>query len=178
MTERNLITVAGGKLTTFHPIARETAGRLAAILDLKVEKAPSDSLEPLPKATIEDAGEALSPLPHLLRRRLAGRLGPDLEDFLGWLKADDLEQIPGTPYTWAELRWAFEKEAVVHLDDLLLRRVRLGHLLPGGGMSLGTEIEDRLRPGSGWGPARWKAEWARYERLWKEAYGPVPAGGG
>jgi len=32
------------------------------------------------------------------------------------------------------LRWAARAEAVSHLDDLLLRRVRLGLLLPGGGV--------------------------------------------
>lgn len=181
----NLVTVAGGKLTTFHPIARATVARLATVLDLEPEKpepekAPPESLEPPSKAAAEKAGELLSPLPHLLRRRLVGRLGPDLEDFLGWLDTADLEKIPGTPYTWAELRWAFEKEAVVHLEDLLLRRVRLGHLLPEGGRSLGTEIEARLqRPRSspGWNPAHWKNEWTRYEQLWNKAYSPVPRGG-
>ena len=41
--------------------------------------------------------------------------------------------IPGTETLWAELRWAARAEAVVHLEDLLLRRTRLGLLLRGGG---------------------------------------------
>jgi glycerol-3-phosphate dehydrogenase len=40
--------------------------------------------------------------------------------------------IPNTNVLWAELRWAARSEGVVHLDDLLLRRVRLGLLLAAG----------------------------------------------
>ena len=43
-------------------------------------------------------------------------------------KTGELDAIDGTGILWAELRWAAEHEAVVHLDDLLLRRTRLGLL--------------------------------------------------
>jgi glycerol-3-phosphate dehydrogenase len=45
-----------------------------------------------------------------------------------WLPtpSDDLQFIPGTQTLWLELAMAARYEAVVHLDDLLLRRTRLG----------------------------------------------------
>lgn len=175
--DKNLITVAGGKLTTFHPISCRVAHALRTVLgEQRPEEKNLASLEPLDSRTLDTAREVLSPLPHLLRRRLAGRLGPDLADFLEWVNAGDLKEIPDTPYTWAELKWAFGREAVVHLDDLLLRRVRLGHLLPGGGLVLKKEIRDRLQPEGGWRPGHWKEEWNRYKKLWETCYSPTPVG--
>lgn len=175
LTEGNLVTVAGGKLTTFHQISRRAIKPLAEELGVQASNAnTSKSLDPVPPETAAKAHEALTGLPHLLRSRLMGRLGPDLEGFLRWLDGECFERIPDTPYTWAELKWAFEKESVVHLDDLLLRRVRLGHLLPEGGMALKGEIEDRL-PACAWSPERWAKEWARYRELWENSYSPVPA---
>lgn len=171
--EGGLITVTGGKLTTFHPMSRQA---LRIVLEKAGQKGRSESppLEPIPEPLMERAREELPTLPHLLRRRLAGRLGPDLPDFLGWVSLEDLDRIAGTPYTWAELRWAAKREAVVHLDDLLLRRARLGHLLPDGASALEEEMERRVRPLLGWTLERWEAEWARYRALWATNYGPGP----
>ena len=36
----------------------------------------------------------------------------------------------------AQARWALQHESIVHLDDLMLRRTRLGLLLPDGGASV------------------------------------------
>lgn len=165
--EGNLITVAGGKLTTFHSIARKV------VQALPVEPVnPTASLDPVPVES--EQAETLDALPHLRRTRLAGRLGPDLAQFLDQTPEKDLEMIPDTPYTWAELKWAFETEDVVHLDDLLLRRVRLGHLLQEGGIALREEIQRRLSPHLTWQSRRWQEEWTRYEALWRSSYSPIP----
>ena len=80
------------------------------------------------------------------------------------------EIIPGTPYIWAELRWAARAEAVAHLDDLLLRRVRLGLLLTEGGKALLPEIERICREELGWSKERWNSEEQRYLELWHKNY--------
>lgn len=172
----NYLAVTGGKLTTFQLMAREAMKYVTDALSVRRNTDASRGLEPLRRETVERAGEVLSPLPHLLRRRLVGRLGPDLEAFLERVREEDLERIADTPYTWAELRWSFEKEAVVRLEDLLLRRVRLGHLLPGGGRELRGEIEANLKDLPGWNDPRWEEEWDRYLKLWKSHYGPDPPG--
>jgi glycerol-3-phosphate dehydrogenase len=172
---KNFITVAGGKLATFQPISRRVTLTLQSVLGVESSgETSSPSMDPLQPRALQDAGEILSPLTHLRRRRITGRLGPDLPGFLEWVRAEDLEEIPDTPYTWAELKWAFEVESVIHLDDLLLRRVRLGHLLPQGGLTLKTEIQNRLQPTRDWSPERWENEWTRYRTLWETCYSPKP----
>ncbi|MDI7277553.1 MAG: glycerol-3-phosphate dehydrogenase C-terminal domain-containing protein, partial [Anaerolineae bacterium] len=82
----------------------------------------------------------------------------------------ELDPIPGVRTLWAELRWAARAEAVEHLDDLLLRRVRLGLLVPQGGRHLLPEIRSIVQPELGWEDARWEEEAAGYAALWQRAY--------
>jgi glycerol-3-phosphate dehydrogenase len=58
----------------------------------------------------------------------------------------------------------------VHLDDLLLRRVRLGLLLPQGGIPWLEQIRPVVQPELGWDDARWQEEEDAYRRRWQEAY--------
>ncbi len=71
---------------------------------------------------------------------------------------------------WAELRWAARCEGIVHLDDLLLRRVRLGLLLPEGGAAWMDRIRAIAQSELGWDDRRWESEQVAYTRLWREAY--------
>jgi glycerol-3-phosphate dehydrogenase len=73
------------------------------------------------------------------------------------------------------LRWAARAEGVVHLEDLLLRRVRLGLLLPQGGLPWLERIRGCAQPALGWSDERWAAEAAAYAALWRRSYG-VPGG--
>jgi glycerol-3-phosphate dehydrogenase len=82
----------------------------------------------------------------------------------------DLRFVDGTIYLWAELRQAARAEAVVHLDDLLLRRVRLGLLTSKGGFDLMSRIRSIVQPELGWDDARWQQEERSYAALWDRAY--------
>jgi glycerol-3-phosphate dehydrogenase len=83
----------------------------------------------------------------------------------------ELELVEGTPTCWAELRWAARAEAVVHLDDLLLRRVRLGLLLPEGGLAYLDRVRAIVQNELGWSNQRWEVEAAAYVRLWRANHG-------
>ncbi len=85
-------------------------------------------------------------------------------------RPDEVAAIPGAPALWAELRWAARAEGVVHLHDLLLRRVRLGLLLPRGGGDLMPHIRAIVQPELGWDDARWAAEERDYRALIAAAY--------
>jgi glycerol-3-phosphate dehydrogenase len=78
--------------------------------------------------------------------------------------------VEGTPVLWAELRWAARHEAVHHLDDLLLRRTRLGLLLPQGGAGLLERIEPICRAELGWSEGTWEAERERYAGIYQQSY--------
>ena len=67
---------------------------------------------------------------------MIGRHGAHAPALIEMAPIEELQPIHGTNILWAELRWGARAEGVVHLDDLLLRRVRLGLLAPNGGESL------------------------------------------
>lgn len=182
--EAGLLTVTGGKLTTFDEVARDAlatlkprfAGRTLGAAGLDAATPPLDPL-PEERSVVDDE---LALLPPALRRRLAGRHGaaaPALVEAAA--DRHELEPIPGTPDPWAALRWAARAEGVTHLDDLLLRRVRLGLLLPGGGAAHLARIRSIVVPELGWDDARWAAEEAAYRARWARYHAPpaeaVPA---
>ena len=154
--ENGLLTVTGGKLTTFRLIARDAlrAGRSQLPAPTRV---PSSALF----ARIAGAGD----------RRLTGRYGSDSTLISAMASPSDLSPIGQTPYLWAELRFAARAEWVVHLEDLLLRRLRLGLLLEDGGRALLPRIRSVCQPELGWSDTRWEEEALAYSALWSRCYG-------
>jgi len=63
---------------------------------------------------------------------------------------------------------------VEHLDDLLLRRTRLGMLLPDGGMSIIDEVKAQTEPELPWTQENWQDEISRYQEIYHKAYSPTP----
>jgi len=168
--ERGMVTIAGGKLTTFRPMAWDT---LKAVRRLVPDMPPADDDMAMLDAIACDLPEAES-LGGDQRRRLLGRYGADAAAVVAAGRGNELESIEDTPYLWAELRWAARNEAVIHLEDLLLRRVRIGLLLPEGAMPMMQRIRAIAQPELGWDDGRWEAEVAAYAAVWRQAHS-VPA---
>jgi glycerol-3-phosphate dehydrogenase len=160
--ERGLVTVTGGKLTTFRPMAMDALAAAASHLPgFDRTPRPVFSQAPLPQS---------SGLDDTARRRLAGRYGGHASAIVDSAKSGELDAIDGTGILWAELRWAAQHEAVVHLDDLLLRRTRLGLLTAGGGARHFERIAEICRPALGWSDSRWDDELEAYRLRWNESY--------
>ncbi|MBX3207965.1 MAG: glycerol-3-phosphate dehydrogenase/oxidase [Labilithrix sp.] len=159
--EDGLLTITGGKLTTFAVMARDALG--AAEEDLGGLQARTRVLEPnvdgidWPRSLNDDD-----------RLRLLGRFGAEVLDITA--DRERCHRIPGSIALWSELRHAARAEGVVTLSDLLLRRVRLGLLLPNGGLDLVTDIRALVQPELGWDDTKWDAELASYRETWKKAY--------
>ena len=166
--EDGLITVSGGKLTTFRLMARDALKTTEKYLG----GIHFDPQNPILKALPEQALETLdsSSFKPAQRLRLLARYGPESVESLSSAPAVERQKIGTSPYLWAELRQAACCEAVVHLDDLLLRRVRLGLLLPDGGIGLLENIRLIVREALGWNDTRWQQEAAAYARLWQTVY--------
>jgi len=164
--EEGLLTVTGGKLTTFRIVALEVLKK-ARHIDPEIPHADKEVpvFEPLDDELVSE--EALS---EGVRRRLIGRYGADAPSLLQAAQPDELEPIPGTTILWAELRWASRAEGVVHLDDLLLRRVRLGLLVQNGGQEHLPRIRAICQPELGWDNTHWEQEERVYLALWKRCY--------
>jgi glycerol-3-phosphate dehydrogenase len=171
--EAGLLTITGGKLTTFRLIAvdalRAARHRLPAMREPRHDLPVLDAVD----EGVIDAGAGLD---RTVRRRLLGRYGAHAGALVRAAQPGELEPIPDVGALWAELRWAARAEAVVHLDDLLLRRVRLGLLLPHGGQALLPRIRAICQPELGWDDATWQAEEEAYLALWQQHYSlPEPA---
>jgi glycerol-3-phosphate dehydrogenase len=104
--------------------------------------------------------------------RLIGRYGLDAHEMLSSARDQELTPIQSTPALWAELRWAARNEGVVHLDDLMLRRLRLGLQLPEGGLFQAERVRGIVQEELGWSDARWEQELQAYKRLWQRAFSP------
>lgn len=164
--EEGLLTITGGKLTTFAIMARDALA--AAEDDLGPLGARTRVLEPNEEQSVAWP----SSLTAVERARLLGRHGAETAEILRDPKL--AEHIDGTVAYWAELRHAARTEAVVTLDDLLLRRVRLGLLLPEGGASEMARVRAVAQPELGWDDARWEREEKAYRETWAKAYAPRP----
>lgn len=168
--EHGLLTVAGGKLTTFRIMANDALRRIAAALPNN--PLFSARLNRQPRALDGQPAELPDPadLSPAARLRLIGRHGRQAIDVLKNAATGEISPVDNTPTLWAELRWAARAEAVVHLDDLLLRRVRLGLLLPRGGQDYLEAIRSIVQPELNWDDQRWTLEVARYTDLWQSCY--------
>lgn len=158
--ENGLVTVTGGKLTTF---------RLMAHAALRAARVPVTGR---PQRVLDSAPPLAADLHPMLALRLAGRYGADAPALVAAAQPGEIDSIADSVALWAELRWAARAEGVVHLDDLLLRRVRLGLLLPEGGLPHLGRIRAVVQSELGWDDARWEREAANYARLWRASYAP------
>jgi glycerol-3-phosphate dehydrogenase len=161
--EKGLYTITGGKLTTFAVMARDALGAAEEELGALGER--TRVLEPNADAiTWPDFVDGAD------RLRLLGRFGAEIGAITS--NPGECRRIDGTVALWSELRHAARAEGVVTLSDLLLRRVRLGLLLPEGGMGLMPKVRAVVQPELGWDDARWETELQRYRETWKKAYAP------
>ncbi len=161
--EPGCVTLAGGKLTTFRLLALEVLQACAPMLGKTLEDHGSEVFRKLARV----------PLPQLApsqQQRLAGRYGRELPMLARLLDELGSDQVGATDTLWAELAFAAEHELVLHLDDLLLRRTRLGLLLAKGGASELPRVRQLCQARLGWDDARWVEEEQKYLQLWQRCY--------
>lgn len=166
--ESGLLTVSGGKLTTFRLMAQTALRAVRAALPEHARLGRDERvLDILPPEMV------LCDVPPELRLRLMGRYGADACNLVDAAQPGELAAIGSSPSLWAELRWAARSEGVVHLDDLLARRVRLNINLPSGGMDELEKIRKIVQPELGWNDERWNDEVERYRKMWADYYSPI-----
>ncbi len=163
--ENGLLTVAGGKLTTFRLMAHNALRSVRARLPHPRFNPRVRVLDKLPSES-----SLCGDLSHTQRLRLLGRYGVDACDVVNAAESGELTHVDEAMALWAELRYAARAEGVLHLDDLLLRRVRIGLLLPRGGMEQIARVRTIAQKELGWDDARWECEAAEYARLWEKCY--------
>ena len=169
--EEGLITVTGGKLTTFRIMAEQALKMASASLPGKPDFSKRVRyFNPLPQADPTD-GMNLKDWTYLM-----GRYSSETNTLIAAAQKGELEHIDTLPNIWAEIRWAARDSGVQHLDDLLLRRVRVGMLLPEGAQPQMAKIRSIAQPELGWSDERWMEEEKRYQKIYRAYYSPEPTG--
>jgi len=163
--DEGLVTITGGKLTTFRRLAWDA---LKAAKPFLVPTVHFDEDLPVFKP-VESQPESADPDSNW--PRLYGRYGHAAAEIITRSSPATAERIPQTPIRWAEIVHAAGNEQVRHLSDLLLRRVRLGLLTFEGGRAHLDRIRCLCSPVLDWDAAQWKREIRDYRETWRFAHG-------
>jgi glycerol-3-phosphate dehydrogenase len=162
-----LVTIAGGKYTTYRVMAKDAVD--AAVPDLSRHPGPSVT-EHVPLvgadgyAALTNQADRLAEqygLPVWRIRHLLDRYGSLMDEVLapGAEEPTLLESVPGADtYIGAEIRYGATHEGALHLDDLLARRTRISIETPHRGTESAAAAAGIVADVLGWAPERVQAE--------------------
>ena len=177
-----VLTITGGKLTTYRRMARE-------VVDAAVERLRGTGFaeEVGPCVTMRrhlrgGVGMGKSVTPEALGERLAARTGVpadvalnlaltyggralELSSILGRDRSLHERLDPEFGYVWAQLDYAVETEMATTVDDFLGRRVPLLLMSRDQGLSVAPEVARRMGALLGWDNATRARMLADYERI-------------
>lgn len=165
-----LVVIAGGKLTTYRPMAADAVD-FALGKAAKKRKSITDKT-PLLGASGLDAVRAQAPA--VAKRfgwtvdrvhSLLDRYGSNLDALLALVESDPLLASPlvAEPrYTRAEVAFAATHEGALHLEDVLVNRVRLNSEHRDRGASAIDEVASIIAPLLGWDAERTASEKDNY----------------
>ena len=164
--DKGLVTVTGGKLTTFRLLALDALDAAKKYLPQHLE-IPTKIAVQKPDLNDNSLG-----LPKVLKQRLYGRYGHMAKEILKNTEKEKFTHIADTSSLWVELCHAAQHENIHTLSDLMLRRVRIGLFLPNGGKAYLDKIEKICKPFLSWDKERWASEKNTYLDLWQKFYSP------
>jgi glycerol-3-phosphate dehydrogenase len=183
-----LVSVAGGKYTTYRIMARDLVD--AAVGDLK-RKVPDSCTEEVTlmgadgfaalrnrvDLLAEEHGVSTEVITHLLNRY--GALFEEVLELAGGNDALLAPVSPGLEYLRVEILYAALFEGARTIDDVLARRTRISFESIDGGLGIAPDVAGLIAGVLGWSDEQVERELAEYARLAegqrKSALGP-PAG--
>lgn len=176
---RGLVTVRGGKYTTYRRIAADALDAALGDRARTLRSATADlRLVGAPVGTRSDAvGGARTDLDPALLASLRDRYGAEASDVLALGAARGLlgRLHPDTAHIEAEAAWAVERELALDLDDILARRLRLAFEVRDHGASVAARVAAIVGPSLGWDDARQDSEVSGYRVASAREYGVPPA---
>lgn len=164
---RNLVSIVGGKITSYRYIAADIIDHLQNDLEIK-KKSPTHT-SPLPGGQPYDEAQLLrrfgSELPHHTDEdvdRLRSLYGARLNDLLDIARKGPTGHLTTeSRLSREEVRFVIEQEGARTIEDVLLRRTMLG-LEADQGLSVLEPLADELARLLGWDDARKKREIKHY----------------
>jgi len=185
-----LISVSGGKLTTYRSMAAEVVDVVEQSLGRRRRRSKTNVV-PLPGGDIRSFDETLRAAElevgdSALARRLVEAHGSRWREVAALTTAEPAlarRIARDLPYLLAEVVYAVEREMAMTLADVLVRRLHLAFEVADHGRSAARVATAVLAGRLGWDNARARSEIARYEaeveRLFgasRDAHEPSPSG--
>ena len=189
-----LVTIAGGKLTTYRRMAAEVTDTVVRLLrisghlpedlsDPKTDSAPlvgavgwpEDDDHAAVAAKVRAASKDV--LPEDVARHLTDSYGMRAFTLAELCAADAslAERIlPGRPETFVQVDWAVHEELATSLSDVMIRRTQLYYRDHDQGLGVAEAVAERMAERLGWDGARRNEELGRYRadvarsRAWKQ----------
>jgi glycerol-3-phosphate dehydrogenase len=155
VSENGLVSINGGKLTTYRQMAQDTidAAVRGVLFKRRRMKSRTKRLTIIGGDGYEAAPETAEPSLH---EHLGGRYGTEMAAVLDLVAADhDLGEalVPGLPYQRAEAVHAVRHEMARTLDDVLSRRTRARLLARDASSAAAESVAVLIAPELGWDAA-------------------------
>lgn len=179
-----LISIAGGKLTTYRTMASEIVDRVVGRLpeDRRSALKPcSTDREPLGGSVDVTAKQ------NELERRfgISADVATHLVRTYGARSHEPIEQqrerrapceplVAGAPFLRCELAYIARTECPLHLEDVLTRRLRVALWARGQALDEADEAAAQVGQALGWSAEQQRAEAERYRALVKREFRPLP----
>ena len=168
--EEGLLSVAGGKLTTWRSTAEQVVDEARKYLPAeRVRRMAACATQgtPLAGRCTLDLDQRLltahSDLSPPVARGMARRLSALAWNAVEGAQDSALDPVaPGLDLCAAEVRAHLRYGGVLHLEDLLLRRIRYGMWQPGVARELVPRLRDLVCEELGWNASRWDREVEAY----------------
>jgi glycerol-3-phosphate dehydrogenase len=176
------VTIVGGKLTTYRRMAEDAVNHILGLPAATPSPTRGLALEgaagffdaiPALRARARRAGLSRSTLRHLLRA-----YGTHAARVLEFIEERPLLAAPiadGQPHVCAEVLLAVREEFAESVEDVLLRRTRLGHLLPDQGRASVSAVAALMAAELGWSHAVEAAQVEAYGRAAARLAAPAGA---
>ncbi len=170
-TTPGMLSVSGGKLTTYRSMAQDVVNEVARSLGHPVVHAPTDRI-PLPGGELSSIEEEtarateITGLPDVAAHLVAS-YGSEWRDVWAIVEQDNAlhaRVAPELPYIAAEIPRAVEHEMALTLSDILVRRLHVAFETHDHGISAAPAVARVAAPLLGWTSARMDAELAHYGR--------------
>jgi glycerol-3-phosphate dehydrogenase len=159
-----VLTLAGGKLTGYRPLARQAVEQAAELRGLSLASAPDED-PPLPGGDFDGDLDALAA--SLVR---ASGVSPETAARLVRLYGTEAGEVAargtqplveGSPVLASEVDWSIEVEAAATLEDVLYRRLRTALYAPDARDAAAPAAAERMAARLGWDAERTAAELER-----------------
>ncbi len=197
--EDGLITIAGGKLTTYRRMSAEVVDKAVKLLRLASKlpddlQVPATDQRPLPGARGWPDGDDQTVFDDLTDRTVDasdGQLDEDTAGFLVYnygMRATELARLvaddpslgepicEGRPELMAQIQWGVTQELAATVTDVLMQRTQIYYRADDQGLSALERVADHMGELLGWDEETKREQIERYERdvqlsrRWKQGW--------